>query len=191
MLGVGPRVQQANCDCRHPGGRKDLRDIRDFGGAERLGSDAEVGHPLSDLKAQMPRHERHRLGVCEVVQVGSVRPADLQNVPEPAGSDQRGRCPTPLGDGVDHNGGAVDELVYRLGRDARTSQRIEDAVAELTRSGVRLRPHHLPADGVHGHKVGEGAANIHRKPDSRRLGCGREHLWIVSVIWPTSNAQTA
>ncbi len=145
---------------------------RHVGLADRLHDGAEVRHPLGDLEAQVPGHERHRLGVGEVVQVGPVGPADLQHVAEAAGRDERGRRAAALGDGVDHDRGAVDELPDRPGRDAGFGERGEHAVGQV-RGGVRLCSQDAAADRVDRHEIGEGTADVDGKPRPRTRGwCG-------------------
>jgi hypothetical protein len=186
VLWIGPGMKQADRDRRHVSGRDPPSDVRDVAVAQRLGHGAAVSHPLGDLEAQVPGHERHRLRVREVVQVGAVAPADLQNVAETTRGHKRRHRAAPLRDGVDHDRGAVDERPDLPGRHAGVRDGLQHTVAEPAGGSVNLGPYDHPGEGVQGHEVGESAADIDRQPDARgiervSIRRGRGHLWMVSA----------
>jgi hypothetical protein len=125
VLGTRPGMQEAHGDRFHPGGCQLPRDRLDLAGGQRLGLLPPVARPLCHLEAQVPGHERDRLAVGEVVQVGPVRPADLEHVAEAAGGHERGHRAGPLGHGVDDDGGAVNERRDAGGRHSRPAKRGE------------------------------------------------------------------
>ena len=83
---------------------------------QRLDDGAVGGHPLGDLEAQPALDERRRLRPEEVVHVRDPQPAQLEDVAEVLGRDERGLGPEALEDGVRGDGRAVHDLARHRSR---------------------------------------------------------------------------
>ncbi len=83
---------------------------------------AVVPHPLRHLDAQVARHQHRRLVGLQVVEVGPLLPADLQQVAEPVGGDQPGAHAAMLDQRVGRHGRAVTEIADRTGGGADQRQ---------------------------------------------------------------------
>ena len=115
---VRVRVQQADRDRLDALGPEVVEDRRQLAQVERRALGAGGRQPAADLAAQVARHERRRLLVEQVEEVGPVAARDLQAVAEPRRRDQAGRDALALGQRVDDHGRAVREHVEPARRDA-------------------------------------------------------------------------
>ncbi len=108
--GVGVGVQQADRDRldAEPGERPGDRPDRVL--VERDEHVAVPVEPLRDPEAQRPRDERDRLGELDVVQRRPDLAADLEDVAEALGRDQRGPRDLALDDRVGRHGRAMDDV---------------------------------------------------------------------------------
>ena len=86
-IGVG--VQQADRDRLDAVGPEVVDDRREPGEIERLALPAVMREAAGHLAAQVARHERRRLLVVEVEEVGAVAARDLERVAEARRRDQR------------------------------------------------------------------------------------------------------
>jgi hypothetical protein len=68
---------------------------------------ALVVHTPLHFQAQVTRHKGFRLGVVQIVQVGTVGPPNFQYISEPFGGNQGRFGSFTLGQGVDDNGRAM------------------------------------------------------------------------------------
>ncbi len=124
---------------------------------------------LANLEAVPPGHERRRLARHEVVHVGPVAPADLEDVAEARGRHERRSGAAPLGQRVDDHRGPVDELGHVGQLDVRGSDGVHDARGEIGRRGGRLRHGRRPGGLVEGDEVRERAADVRRQSEGHAL----------------------
>ena len=138
---VGVGVQQADRDRldallgERPGDRPDRVLVeRD----EHLAVPVE---PFRDPEAQRPRDERDGLLELDVVQRRPDLAADLEDVAEALGRDQRGPRDLALDDRVGRHGRAVDDVAQagrvRLGRREDPVGGVEEALARVARRRAR------------------------------------------------------
>ena len=118
---------------------------------------------LGDGHAQLGGHERRRVAGAEAVEVRACLTAELLEVDEALGGEQRRRSHLALEQGVGADGHAVDEALdvpgLRAGLGERFAHRVRDPLGLVLRRGGRLachRPLVRQQDGV-----GEGAAHVH------------------------------
>ena len=161
MSRVGVGVEQADGHGLHPLRPEILQDGGQAGEVQGGGLLAFVVDAAWRLPAQVAVHEGPGLLVLQVEEVGPVASADLQHVPEALGGDQGGLGPLALGDGVDDQGGAMDEGRELPGLDPCGLDHVHDALLELAGRGVALGRAHLAVLGDVD-QIGEGAANIRR-----------------------------
>ena len=128
--------------------------------------DASVGQgPLVELEHVSALDRRRRELDLEVVHVVPMLVADLEDVGEAPGRDERGRGRLALDERVrDQGRGVNDGCVDLLRVDARPPERRVHAAAEsdehVRRSGERLLDDDRPCSGVDEDDVGEGAADV-------------------------------
>ena len=79
---------------------------------------AVVAHALGHFQAEVARHQRRRLVGLQVVQVGALLPADLQQVAKAVGGDQPGLHAAMLDQRIGRDGRAVAEIANRARPDA-------------------------------------------------------------------------
>ena len=178
MRGVGVGVEEAERD----GADAERLDLaRDLAGAclvQRTQHLAGVTDALADLEAQMARDNGLRLHPLEVVHARVVGAHDLQDVPKPRRGHQRSLRQLPLQQRVEHDGRAMHEVVD-VGERNVLAPRLpgirqdaldaaQHAFLEIARRRQGLRDMHAAA-GVQQHQVGEGAADVRRKPRSHRI----------------------
>jgi hypothetical protein len=149
----GIEAVQALSETAH-GGLVDRRDHR-----------AVVAEPLGHLEDVPPRHQRPGRPVAHVVHDRPVGPADLVDVAEPLGGEQRDARPAPLQEGVEAGGGAVGERLDLVEADAEAFDRGDHAVGEPAGRGQRLGAADAAAL-VDAHRVGEGPADVHADPQA-------------------------
>ena len=117
VLGVGVGVQEADGDRLDALRAAGVGDGVELGELEWNEDVAVAVDTLAHLEAQPPRHERLGLAADEVVHVGPVPAADLEHVAEAARGDERGQGTGALGQRVDDDRRAVDEVLDVLERD--------------------------------------------------------------------------
>ena len=161
IVGVG--VQEADRHRLHALGPELLDDRRQGRQVERTHLRAAVVDSARQFAAQVARHERLRLPVVQVEQVGPVAAGDLQRVSKALGGNQSHLRTPALGERVDDHGGAVGEKAYSPQRHAALAQQVEDAALEVRRSGRRLRRGHPRRAGL----------RIDVEPDQVRKTCPR------------------
>ena len=124
--------------------------------------------PLAHLEAVAARHEGRRLARDQVVHVGAVAAADLEDVAEAARGHERGTGTRALGERVDDDGRAVHELLDRGRLDLACGDHVEHALGEVARGRRDLGDAHLAAHCVDRDEVGERAADVGRDPQRHR-----------------------
>ena len=163
-IGVG--MQQADRDALHGF----AAERRDRGGdaccVERYRDRAVRPQLLDHLQPQPPFHQGTRLGPVQVVQHRHAQVADLQDVAEALGGDQRGACALALENRVGADGRAVQHVGHcpAVRRQQRT-QAVNDADAVVMRGGGDLVRDNAAIRGDC-HDVGEGPADV--DPDALR-----------------------
>src|SRR5262249_42857764 len=124
------------------------------------------------LAPEMPRHERRRLHVVEVEEVGAIAARDLERVAEALGRDQARLHALALGERVDHECRAVRKEGDLRERYPALAQHVDHTLLEVRRCRVRLRRDDLLDPRVRiGREVdegGEGAAALGRRADRLR-----------------------
>ena len=129
MLGVRPRVEEADRDGIDVEGRRSATD-------SRPGSSSGSSTPRRCARsARAPRTAvvvARTAPACgtRVVQVGAVRAADLEHVAEPLRGHQGHTGSAPFGDGVDHDGTAVDQRSHVVRVELGALERRQDPLLE-------------------------------------------------------------
>ena len=95
-------------------------------------------HALAHREAELARDERRGLVRGEVVERGAVLAADLENVAEPLGGDERRTRAAPLQQGVRRHRRPVREHVHGIRRDAGRGERRGNATRLVTDDGGTL-----------------------------------------------------
>jgi hypothetical protein len=124
-------------------------------------------HALLHLEAQRPLDQRLVLLEIEIVGVGPVDAADLVDVAEAVGGDQRGPGAGSLQHGVDGDRRAVQEQARRGVVAAGLLDAVADAVDQPPRRRQRLAEGEPPGLVVKHRDVGEGAADVGRETHVR------------------------
>ena len=166
MRRIGVGVQQADRDALH-GFVAQRRDRRgDARRVERYRDRTVRAQLLDHLQAQPPLHQGTRLGPVQVVQHRHAQVADLQDVAEAPGGDQRGACALALEHGVGADGRAVQHVGHCPAvRRQQRAQAVDDALAVIMRGGCNLVRDNAAVRGDCD-EVGEGPADI--DPDALR-----------------------
>ena len=97
-----------------------------------------------DLEDILPRHQRPVLAEARVERFRPIDPADLVNVAEPFGGNQRRLGALALDDRVHHDGRAVDQGHNLIERHGRLGQTLLNASRQLRRRRERLRQRQTP-----------------------------------------------
>ncbi len=127
------------------------------------------GHALAHLEAAAAGDQRGGPPIQDVVHAQEVAAPDLEHVPEPLGGDEAGQRALALEQGVDPDGGAVDDEAAVGQARARLVHAAEDALEQVVRGREGLRVHHRPGRLVERDQVREGAADVDADPESH--GC--------------------
>ena len=135
----------------------------------------DMVRPLRHLEAEPPRDERRWLAVRQVVEIGSVRAPDLEDVAEPGCREQRRPGAASLGHRVDHDRGAVHEDPHRPGRDVGSREDVEHTTFGSRGHGVGLRQVKRPGRLVHGSEIGEGPADVDADAMRSTACCSVQH----------------
>ena len=99
---------------------------------------AVVAHALRHLQPQVARHQHRRLVGLEVVEVGALLPADLQQVAEAVGGDQPGLHAAMLDQRIGRHRRAVAEIADRVAARRRPGR--APSADALRRCRARGRP---------------------------------------------------
>ena len=125
---------------------------------------------LAHFEALRARHQGHMLGEEQVVGVGPIDTTDLVDVAKPLG-DQQGRAgPVAFEQRVDGDGGAMQEQVAVGQVDARTVERVLNALVQVAMGGQGLAKGDLARGLVKAGHVGEGAADVDGHAQRGRSG---------------------
>ena len=127
---------------------------------QRLVHGAARQQALVHLMPRGPVHQRHVLAEEQVVGVGAVDAADLVDVAEALGHQERRPGTRALEQRVDGDGGTVEEQVRIAKGDTGTVQGVLDPVDELVVGGEGLAEAQLAGCLVEGGEVGEGPADV-------------------------------
>ena len=165
-------VQQADGDRLHLRGAEVVDDRRQAGEVQRRPLGPGRREPARHLAPQRTRHERLRLDVEQVEEVGPVPARDLERVAEPLRGDEPRRHALALGQRVDDDGRPVHEEVDLGGRDRRPRDHLEHPALEVGRRRVALGRADLLAAGrrvgVEVDEVGERPAHVGGHADAHR-----------------------
>ena len=178
----------------HEAVQKRDRDRTDAGRAQRArrGTDrvfverdldvAGMTHALGDLETQVARDQRRRLVGEDVVKIGPLLPADLQQIAKPVGGDEAGRHALVLDQRVGRDRRAVAEIAdRRCGLIARLRRHAAHAFFDTLRNaagGIVGGRGHLPdLDAAfvlfEQTDVGKCPARIHAYAPTRHARCPR------------------
>ena len=147
-----------------------LAERRDLVVVERLVDLAVGQHAFLDLEAQRPLDQRHMFLEEQIVGVRPVDAADLVDVAEAFGDEQRGAGAGALQDGVDGDGRAVQEQRRGAIIAAGFGDAGGYALDQMRRRRQRLAERERAGFVVEYRDVGEGAADIRREPQSSLHG---------------------
>ena len=174
VRGIGVSVQQADRDRGDAFAAEVGDDRRQRGQVERGAFLAVRADAARHFAAQVARHERLRLAIAEIEEVGAIAARDFQRVAESLSRDQRDLDALAFGQCIDDDRGAVGEEGDFAHRHLGAGDDVEHAALEVRRRGVGLGRDHLlvAADGVGAEidEVGERAADI--GGDTDRIDCG-------------------
>ena len=190
MRGVGVGVEQADRDRlgREPPHAR--RHPPRLGVAEPHPRAPAGVEPLARSEPQAVRHQRLDPPRRERVEVGAVLAADLDQVLEARGGDERDPGPAALEQGVRGHGGAEAHAGARGGAEA--PEPLERGALRGPRRGGALERHEL---SVHQRReVGEGAAGVHAhgaaRPPARRDPAPHGSFRMRRIRWSTSTPST-
>src|SRR5262249_45272237 len=116
-----------------------------------------------------------------IVGVRPVDAADLVNVAKALGNEERGVSALALQDGIDGDGGAVEEQSGRFVVAARLHHPGIDSLDQALRPRQCLAECQLAGALVEGRDMGEGAADGGGEPKARTVGCRWDALLHVPV----------
>ena len=170
MVGVGVGVEVADGNGLHLRVATPPHHLLDVFHSQRLEHRAVLVHPLLHLEPEVAGHERARLLEPHVVEIGTIAPADLEHVPEPAGGDERRFHTLPLGDRVDDHGAAMDEVSKRVRREIRQRDRVEHPLRQVAGPGQRLGQAGGGRVLVEEDEIGERPADVGRDPEAHAAG---------------------
>ncbi len=135
VIGAGVAIEEQDRAGLDPELFERFAQSRDLAFVERC-LDLAVGeHAFLDLEAQRALDQRHVLAEEQIVGVRPVDPADLVDVAEPLGDQQRGFSAGALQDRVDGDGRAMQEQPGRAVIAARLLDTRIDAVDQPLRRG--------------------------------------------------------
>ena len=132
----------------------------DVGIAERPDDLARWADALGHLEAQLARHQRLGIVGLQIEDLGPGLAADLEQVVEAGGGDERDLAAAPLDQRVGGDRGAVGEKgEAALGH--KRAQPLQDGARGIVGRGGDLVRARLAGLLVHQEEVGEGAADVH------------------------------
>ena len=124
-----------------------------------------IVQPLIHFVAEVAGHQRPGLVCLQVVQVGALLAADLQQVTETAGGDEGGLCAAAFQNRIGGNGSTVHKAADILTGEAISLSNDLHAFHHCRRLVVQRRGqlvnHQLAALFINGANVGIGTAHIH------------------------------
>ena len=120
VRGIDVGVQEADRDRLDALGVERAAGLRNAVAIERVVHLARAQQPLVDLAREMPRHQRPVAVEQQVIGLRPVAAADDVDVARAAGDDQPGLGALALDQRIDGDGRAVDQLVDRGRRPARS-----------------------------------------------------------------------
>ena len=123
-------------------------------------------HALADLVAQVALDQRLVAAEEEIVGFRPIDPADLVDVTEALGGEERARRPRPFQNGVDRNGRTVKEQARTGEPRAGLRHPFLHAGDEPRGGRERLSETELSGRLVEGGDIGEGPAHVGRQPNS-------------------------
>jgi hypothetical protein len=173
---VAEGEQQADRDRLHAGARQPPRRALDARLVE-LPDHAVGPHPLVDLHAQPPLHDRRRRRLVQPVEARPRLAAEEEQVAEALGGDERRARQAALQQRVRGHRRAVHEVGHVAGRDAGALEhraRGRDHALLLPARAQHLRGHHPVGGDEHG--VGERAADV----DPQRTHAIASAAWLPS-----------
>ena len=116
--------------------------------------------PLTGLQPVFARDKGFVAPEQVIEGFGAVAAADFQHVAESFGGDERGLCAVFLETGIDHQRRAVNEDFKLSAGFAELCKAVGDAACRIVGRRGRLGEPALAGAGIHGSKVGEGAADV-------------------------------
>ena len=145
-----------------PAGADRLDGRLDIGPGRRAHRFARRIHALGKLETPLRRHRRRGPCAAEIVHVRADLPADLQQVPEALGGDQRHPAALALEQRIGRDCRAVRQAGYLVERDPAGVRHFPDALedrpARVVRRRGTLEDMRFAGPVVDGGEVGEGAA---------------------------------
>ena len=108
-------VQEADGDRLDPGLAQLRCQRAHLAGVDGADDGPVGGHPLGELEPEPPRHERVGLAPERVVHARDAETAELEDVAETGGGDERGDGAAPLEDGVRRDRRPVDDALDGAG----------------------------------------------------------------------------
>ncbi len=138
---------------------------------------APRGHALAHLEAAAARHQGGGPAVEHIVHAQEVAPADLEHVPEPLGGDEAGQHALALEQGVDPDGGPVDDEAAVGQARPRLVHAPENPLEQVVRGGEGLGVHQGAGRLVQRDQVREGATDVDADPECH--GCAK-----YTGAWP-------
>ena len=164
VIGIGIAVEEQNGRRLDAAALELLAERRDLGIVER-GVDLAVGqHALLDFEPQRPLDQRHVFLKEQVVGVRPVDAADLVDVAEAFGDQQRGLGAGALQHRIDGDGRAVQKQRRRAVIAAGLGDTGGNALNQMRRRRQRLAEGERTGFFVEHRDIGERAADIRRKP---------------------------
>ena len=161
MRGIGIGMEERDGDAFHAGRLDAGHRVGDRGVVGRQHGRAGMIDTLGQADAPIRRHLRGAARrQVEAIEVLASAAADIEHVLEAARRHQRHRIDPVLDDGVGDQGGAVDEVVDFLGREAGGGEGGQDAGDGIVALGRHLDRPDFAARRQQGHQVGEGAADV-------------------------------
>ncbi len=126
-------------------------------------------HALTDLVAQIALDQRLVTAKEQIVGFRPIDAADLVDIAKALRGEERAGCSRALQNGVDRDGGTVQEKPRRTKLRACLSHSILDTGNESRRRGQRFSEAKLPRRLVESGDIGESAAHIGRQPNLTQL----------------------
>ena len=195
VLGVGIGVHQADTHRLDILGTEFFHNGGDLVQHQGFGLLALEVHAAGDLKTQITLDQRLRTFHLDIVDVFfTIGTGDLQDILKATGGDEGGGLIFLLGDHIDHDGGAVDQLVDLLV--AQTAgfhdlvDAVHDAVHQCLGRGGSLGIIHTAGVHVGQDHVGVGAAGIDTQSihdTFLRLWVSKLNTFYIFTINPKSN----
>jgi hypothetical protein len=133
MTRVGIGVKETHGNPRHALRLERQQSLARRGLIERHERFAQSIQSLGHLEPQIARHERRRLRVEQVVDLGAVAAAQLEHVAEALGRDQADARALLLHDGVDHGRRAMDDRRQIRQIEPQSLEAFEESLLQLPR----------------------------------------------------------